>query len=227
MRVGASFEKLTHNPLRGRIAEQIQQAILTGTLREGQRLVERNLASQFSISLTAVREALIELEAQGFVTKRPNCATHVIKFSAQAADEIFAFRRVVEAHVVEEAARTASPVQLERLDTAYKALMEATFGNEMRRYLQRDLALHEEIWKASNNKYFEIALKRVVRPFFAFTFIRLDANPAFDLAEDALHHLTFVKPIKSRDPAAARIAFLRALEEWHSQTKSWLRGSKS
>ena len=218
----AVFGKLTYSSLRGRIADEIQEAILTGALHEGERIVERKLAGQFSTSLTAVREALIELEAKGFVTKKPNCATYVIKFSVEAADQIFAFRKVVEAHTIEEAARTASPAQLESLEAAYDELMQAAVANDTRLYLQRDLALHERAWHASNNEYFEIALKRVVRPFFAFTAIRLDVRQAFDLAQDAKHHLGFVKPIQLRQPAAARDAYLRALDEWYRQTHAYV-----
>ncbi|MGA3168892.1 MAG: GntR family transcriptional regulator, partial [Terriglobia bacterium] len=54
------FETVT---LRRMIADRMEEAILNGTLREGERLVERRLASQFGTSLTAVREALIALEA--------------------------------------------------------------------------------------------------------------------------------------------------------------------
>ncbi|MBI1788074.1 MAG: GntR family transcriptional regulator, partial [Acidobacteria bacterium] len=74
-----TFEKLPNNTLRGRIAEKIREAILDGTLEEGERLVERKLAQEFGASLTAVREALVELETDGFIAKLPNSATHVIR----------------------------------------------------------------------------------------------------------------------------------------------------
>ena len=63
----AVFDKIGAGTLRGRIAEKIRQAILTGSLKEGQRLIERDLATQFAISLTVIREALIDLEKDGFV----------------------------------------------------------------------------------------------------------------------------------------------------------------
>ena len=75
------FEKLPSNTLRGRIAERIREAILDGSLPAGQRIVERRLAEQFGASLTAVREALIELESEGFIAKRPNSTTHVTQLS--------------------------------------------------------------------------------------------------------------------------------------------------
>ncbi|MGH9327730.1 MAG: GntR family transcriptional regulator [Terriglobia bacterium] len=221
---GVLFSSIEQRSLRGRIAEEIQEAILTGMLREGERIVERKLAAQFSTSLTAVREALIGLEAKGFVVRKPNSATHIIRFSAQDAGQITAFRRVVEAHTVEEAARTASAAQLDCLEKASKELTEAALTREIRLYLQRDLALHETVWHASNNEYFEIALKRVVRPFFAFQVIRLASSETFDLAEDALRHLTFVNPIRARDPLPARIAYLQALDEWEGQTNAYVLG---
>src|SRR5579875_959758 len=67
----AVFEKLPSNTLRGRIAEKMQQAILTGALREGEKLVERKLAAQFETSLTAVREALSNWKRKDLSPKSP------------------------------------------------------------------------------------------------------------------------------------------------------------
>src|SRR3954453_14788129 len=102
LRMRAVFGTLAYSSIKDRVAEEIREAIVSGTLSRGERIVERKLAEQFSTSLTAIREALIELEAEGYVTKRPNRATYVIEFSANAVDEIFAFRRIVETAAVEE-----------------------------------------------------------------------------------------------------------------------------
>ncbi len=133
------FGELTYTTLKRRVADEIQQAILTGVLREGERIVERMLADQFTTSLSAVREALIELEAQGFVTKKPNFATYVIKFSPEAVEKMFDFRRIVETHTVEEACRMASPEGLECLSRSYEELLDAAERRDTRLYLQKDL----------------------------------------------------------------------------------------
>ena len=75
------FEKLTNNTLRGRVAEQIRGAILNGNLAAGQRIVERTIAAEFGASLTWVREAIIQLESEGFITKKPNASTCVTQIS--------------------------------------------------------------------------------------------------------------------------------------------------
>lgn len=58
----AVFERLVSSTLRGRVTEKIGEAILGGILKQGERIVERQLASEFATSLTVVREALIQLE---------------------------------------------------------------------------------------------------------------------------------------------------------------------
>jgi DNA-binding GntR family transcriptional regulator len=217
--VRAVFGRLAYNSIKDRVAEEVREAILNGALGRGERIVERKLAEQFSTSLTAIREALIELEAEGYVTKRPNRATHVIEFSSSAVDEIFAFRRIVETAAVEEAARVASPEQTQILRDASDKLLEAARAGDPRSYLQKDLLVHEILWKISNNEYLEIALKRVIRPFFAFTVIHVSVPSQLDLVEDAMLHLGFVDPVISRDPKLARKKYLEALEAWHKSAQ--------
>jgi DNA-binding GntR family transcriptional regulator len=51
------------------VADKLREAILSDRLRPGQRLVEHKLAARFGIGQPTLREALRELEAQGFVRK--------------------------------------------------------------------------------------------------------------------------------------------------------------
>ncbi len=219
------FEKLTTATLRERIAEKIREAILTGSLREGERLVERKLASQFATSLTAVREALIELETEGFVSKKPNAATHVTKLTLEGAEKIFALRRVLETFAVEEAARRATPEQIETLEGHFRDMLEAAAKKNTRTFIRRDFAFHEKVWEAAGNEYLAVALERIVVPIFAFSAIRIDSRQAFDPRQDAQSHLPMLEAIKAKDPEAARKAFLEGLEEWLSKTRAYVFGA--
>ena len=218
------FEKLTTATLRERIAERMREAILTGVLSEGERLVERKLASQFATSLTAVREALIELEAEGFVSKKPNAATHVTRLTLEGAEKIFALRRLLEAFAVEEAALRATPEQVRQLEHHYKDMLEAAIKKNTRNFIRRDYSFHQKIWEAVDNEYVTAALERVVLPIFAFSAIRINSSQPFDLEQDAQSHLPILEAIKIKDPKAARKAFLNALAEWLSKTKAYVFG---
>ncbi|HVB60713.1 MAG TPA: FadR/GntR family transcriptional regulator [Ktedonobacteraceae bacterium] len=81
------------------IAEQIEQLILSGELRSGDRLpTERELAEQFHASRTAVREAMKLLEQKGLVDMRPGRGTQVIDgTSAAMRDSLGLMMRVGQA----------------------------------------------------------------------------------------------------------------------------------
>ena len=220
----AVFERIPSHTLRGQIAERIRGAILKGTLKEGQRLVERQLAAQFATSLTAVREALIELEATGFVIKKPNSTTHVTKLSKEAAEKIFVFRRIMEGFAVEEAARTATAKDLEALEAIYFRLVDAARVKDTSLFIQTDFALHEQIWKMTNNEYVHDSLRRILLPYFAFTAIRVISHRPFDLVHDVSSHLPLIDAVKARDPKRARKAFDVALDSWLEQARTIVYG---
>jgi DNA-binding GntR family transcriptional regulator len=218
----AVFQQLPNPTLRGRIAESLRHAILTGTLREGERIVERKLAAQFSTSLTAVREALIELESEGFVYKKPNSATYVTKVSRESADRIFAVRRLLESYAVEEAARQATPERVKRLEMLYLDLLDAARAKDTQLFIRTDYLLHETMWLLSGNDYLHAALRRLVLPVFAATAIRIFARRPFDLVQDAQLHLPLIHAISNGNPAEARSALEHAMDEWLTQFRWYL-----
>jgi len=222
--ISPSFDRLPSSSLRGRIAETLREAILSGTLVEGQRLVERSLAAQLGASLTAVREALIELEMEGFITKRPNAATYVTKLTIQDAEKIFSVRRVLEPYAVEQAAQLAGPEQIRRLEAGYLAMQDAARVSDRKAFLQRDYSWHQMIWQVTGNEYLQSALKRLMVPLFAFTAIRIVTRDAFDLLRDAQSHMPLLAALKAGDPKAARTAITAGLEEWNAKTRAYVFG---
>lgn len=217
-----AFERLPSYSLRGRIAETLREAILNGTLEEGQRLVERKLAAQLGASLTAVREALIELEMEGFIQKRRNSATYVTKLTLEDTGKLFAVRSMLEPYAVEQAASLASPEHLERLEARYLEMQDAARANDRKAFLRSDYAWHETIWQITSNEYLQAALRRLLVPLFAFTAIRIVTRGAFDLLHDAQSHLPILDALKARNPEAARNALLTGLTVWNAQTRAYV-----
>ncbi|HET7089537.1 MAG TPA: GntR family transcriptional regulator, partial [Anaerolineae bacterium] len=68
-----------------RIAQQVEQRLLTGDLKIGDRLPpERELAEQFGVSRTAVREAVKALRQRGLVEVQPGRGTFLTDGTSQA-----------------------------------------------------------------------------------------------------------------------------------------------
>jgi len=208
------FEKITSDTLRARIAKQIRDAILSGTLKEGSKLVERNLATELGASLTAVREGLIELEWEGFIVKKKNSGTHVIKLSPADVEQIFEVRTVLEAHAFASAAANATPEDIQHLEHAYEEMVEAAKSKDARFYNQRDVAFHSAVWRATHNDFLKAALKRAILPYFSYTAIRIGSVNPLVLQNDAAGHFPLLEAIKSRNSEAARRAFQQCIQDW-------------
>jgi DNA-binding GntR family transcriptional regulator len=87
------------------IAQQVVESILAQKLAPGDRLGEQELADLFSVSRTLVREALMQLQARGFVEVRPRKGWYVVEPSFDEAREAFAARRVIETGMLRDAGR--------------------------------------------------------------------------------------------------------------------------
>ena len=78
------------------IAHRVVEAILSQRLKPGERLGEQTLADLFGASRTLVREALMQLQARGFVEVRSRKGWYVVEPSIDQARDAFAARRAVE-----------------------------------------------------------------------------------------------------------------------------------
>ena len=85
------------------IAQRVVESILAQKLAPGERLGEQELADLFGVSRTLVREALMQLQARGFVEVRTRKGWYVVEPSVEQARDAFAARRAVEAGLLRQA----------------------------------------------------------------------------------------------------------------------------
>lgn len=93
------------------IAHRVVESILAQKLAPGERLGEQELADLFGVSRTLVREALMQLQARGFVEVRPRRGWYVVEPSVEEARDAFAARRAVEAGLLRQAGEQGRPLQ--------------------------------------------------------------------------------------------------------------------
>lgn len=85
------------------IADALRIEILRGKLQGGQPLKQDEIAAQFGVSKIPVREALVQLKAEGLVSFYPNRGAFVSELSAAEADEIYVMRIALETAVLARA----------------------------------------------------------------------------------------------------------------------------
>jgi DNA-binding GntR family transcriptional regulator len=93
------------------IAQRVVESILAQKLAPGERLGEQELADLFGVSRTLVREALMQLQARGFVEVRTRKGWYVVEPSIEQARDAFAARRAVESGLLREAGTQGRPLQ--------------------------------------------------------------------------------------------------------------------
>ena len=92
------------------IAQQVVESILAQKLAPGERLGEQELADLYGVSRTLVREALMQLQARGFVEVRTRKGWYVVEPSFDEARDAFAARRVIETGMLRAAGRPLQTV---------------------------------------------------------------------------------------------------------------------
>lgn len=100
--------------LRDHVYGVVRDAIVSGRLKGGEKLNERQLAAQLGISTTPLKEALRVLEAEGLVRSEPRRGIYVT-FNAGQAEEMMLARAAIESMIARQAAKRAGEGQIARM----------------------------------------------------------------------------------------------------------------
>ena len=84
-------------PLRDLVFNTLRQAILTGELKPGERLMEIHLAEKMGVSRTPIREAIRKLELEGLVTMVPRRGAEVAQITEKSMTDVLEVRRTLDA----------------------------------------------------------------------------------------------------------------------------------
>jgi DNA-binding GntR family transcriptional regulator len=131
--------------------ELLLKAIEDGDLRPGSRLRENDLADQFGISRTPIREALKRLEAQGLVTHQPHHGATVAQLDYASLTELYFLREVLEAAAARLAAIHSTVTEVELLRDLVKHDM--TFHGDGMQMARRNRLFHRQIHLAARNRF--------------------------------------------------------------------------
>jgi len=117
--------KLRPTTAREYVRDQLRQQILSGELAGGARLVQTQVATDFKVSTTPVREALLDLASEGLVRFDSHRGAVVSQPNIQELWETFELRRVLEPMVMRLAVPKLTSEVADQLD-AFCDRMEAT-----------------------------------------------------------------------------------------------------
>jgi DNA-binding GntR family transcriptional regulator len=213
-----AIKKIVPATLRQQIVQEVRMSILNRSLVPGERLVERELAARLGTSLTAIREALIQLEMDGLIVKKPNATTHVVQLTPAEVSNIYTVRHLLERHAFGEAARVATDDDVKLLEKLHKKAVEYARKGDGVAYISSDLEWHEAVWRVTRNNCLVETLRRVTLPLFGVSLIEMATKKGFDLIQDAMSHRPLLKAIRAHDPVLAGQALEQAEALWRHNT---------
>jgi GntR family transcriptional repressor for pyruvate dehydrogenase complex len=227
------FRPLRAARLFERVMQQIEDRIASGALRPGDRLApERELAEQFQVSRTAIREALRILERIGaieirlghtggaFIRERTiepvtRSLIDLLRVGNVTLEDITQARLGIEGVVIEEVARTATEEDLARLS---ESIARAAAHFDARLELAKsteNLSFHVLIAEATRNPVYRMIVEAVTE--FMHPFVR-KVGSSDDLTRSTLEfHRQVVAALRDRDVQGARAAMQRHILEVHER----------
>lgn len=161
------FSKIQTEKLSQSVVRQIEQLILRGILRPGERLPsERELSDRLGVSRPSLRDAVAELQLRGLLVSRAGAGIYVAEVLGSAFSEaliqLFAthdeavfdylsFRRDMEGLAAERAARLASDTDLKVVDAIFQKMEAAHLKRDPTDEAGLDAEFHLAIIEASHN----------------------------------------------------------------------------
>ncbi len=210
------------------VAEQIEKRILAGELRKGDRLpTERELAEQFHVSRTAVREAMKILAQKGLVDMRPGRGTIVIDGAREAmensfgllmklklgevggSDNLVQVREILEVEIAALAAARATDKEIAAMREAIKVMDESL--NNADAFIAADNRFHEALAQATQNTLIFILINSIVNLLSEQRkqIFEVEGGPQ----RGQIHHRRILESVVLRDPEAARAAMRSHLRQ--------------
>lgn len=136
----------------------LEYDILFGGLRPRERLVEDALMQRFAAKRHAVRQALVELERIGIVTRAPNRGAAVRDFTTEEVEEITELREVLHRRAVKRMRLPAEIKLIDELQTIQRRHDKAVVARSPRAIDAANEAFHAALFGACGNKLLSVAI---------------------------------------------------------------------
>jgi DNA-binding GntR family transcriptional regulator len=190
-------------PLRDRIAEMVRESIIDGKIRPGERLTEPDLASRLGVSRTPLREALLQLDSEGFVNVTPRRGAVVSELSREDAMETYLVKGALESLAARLACERITSEEMERLRDIHDRMsrLAASRSRDHRRILQLNAEFHTILSNASRNEkliqYIRVLRSQALR--YNYIYLSVLSHLSASLRE----HARILDAIGKRDGDAA------------------------
>lgn len=196
------FQPPARRGLHEMVLAQFLEAIRTGQVKQGERLLEADIAERLGMSRGIVREAIRRLEQEGLVVSQPHRGTFITRLTGQDAVEIFALRRLLESFAVRLAASRVGEPELDHLARIAAAMVSASERRSHQERVSLDLQFHEQLCVLSGYTHLHRLWSGLALKLWLIYFDqRSHSGP--DLVGRAASHFDLIELLRRHDVEAA------------------------
>ena len=215
------LERPQHGLFGASAYDVIKQRILGNEYPGGFHLLEQQLALDFDMSRTPLKEALVRLESDGLIQIVPRRGIRVIPLTANDIHEIYTVLSPLETLAAELIAiRTDNKHEVAALEAQVEAMRRALNKSNLGAWAEADEKFHRCLVDMSGNSRLSIAARTLLdqsQRFRMFT-LRLREKPV----RSTDNHASLVQAIKEHDPKRARLVHMDHKADWKKNMEALL-----
>lgn len=184
--------------------EKLRQAIIAGKLRPNQRLIESELAQKLGMSRTPVREALKQLEMQGYLSKLPSGGMIVTDHSPSQIRNLYEVRESLETMAMRLSCQRATQEQVDRAAEYHAQSLEVIHNRDINKFIELNSAFHNELLSACGNEQLWSLIQTFRDQFFDRRLVRVFTTKHWRVM--ITHHTNLLEAVRQRNAHLAEKA---------------------
>jgi DNA-binding GntR family transcriptional regulator len=169
--------------------------------RDDIRLDERKLAQDFGISRTPVREALAQLESEGFVRSVPRRGIYVVRKSKREVIELITAWAALESMAARLITENALDDDIKNLRRMFASFLDGKVRAHLDEYSEVNIEFHQSVVRMSQN---HVLIEMAENLFTHMRMIRRKTIVEKDRADRSIRdHIQIIEALEARDTALA------------------------
>lgn len=162
-----------YRSLKDCVMDYLRQEMESGNLKPGDRINEKEICQKLGVSRTPIREALIQLEREGFIEISPRKSIRVKKLTLKEIEDIYQIIGALESEAAEIACDRLRPEDIARMEEDYNQMVQALTQDDFKRYMDINLKLHNTHLRVCGNEVLVNIVNQLKKRLYDFPRIML------------------------------------------------------
>ncbi len=201
----------------------VKEKIIFHEFKGGDAIDELMLAKDLELSRTPVREAVQRLAQEGLLRIIPRKGVLVTELTLDLMRQVFEARSPCEVQIVRLAAKRATEDEIKEMSDALAEMNSLIPERRFKELLEADMKFHMALARAAKNRLLYEMFEKVYSLGLRFWYLALLEKSVSEVRQEIALHMTLLKAVKAKDPDAAALAVLAAIDEFPERISGSMR----